>query len=98
MDMNMSKLRETMKDREAWHAYSPWGQRAGNDLVNNSNKPLCGPLLQQPLQINTGADPSLLHLEDSSRLHWLHPISRQTMLLPGTNLLKILQSSAIREP
>ena len=98
MDMNMSKLRETMKDREAWHAYSPWGQRAGNDLVNNSNKPLCGPLLQQPLQINTGADPSLLHLEDSSRLHWLHPISRQTMLLPGTNLLKILQASAIREP
>jgi len=61
-------------------------------LKRNSNKPLCGPLLQQPLQINTGADPSLLHLEDSSGLQWLHPISQQTMLLPGTNLLKILQA------
>ena len=62
-------------------------KRVENDLANNSNKPLCGPLLQQPLQINTGADPFLLHLEDSSCLHWLHPISRKMMLLPGTNLL-----------
>ena len=25
MDMNLSKLRAMVKDREAWHACSPWG-------------------------------------------------------------------------
>ena len=27
MDMNLSKLWETVKDREAWHAYIPWGNK-----------------------------------------------------------------------
>ena len=28
MDMSLSKLRETVKDREAWRAtYSPWGYK-----------------------------------------------------------------------
>ena len=28
MDMSLSKLRETVKDREAWRAvYSPWGHK-----------------------------------------------------------------------
>ena len=27
MDMNLSKLWETVKDREAWHACSPWGNK-----------------------------------------------------------------------
>ena len=25
MDMSLSKLRAMVKDREAWHACSPWG-------------------------------------------------------------------------
>ena len=32
MDMRLSKLRETVKDREAWHtAQSMGSQRVGND-------------------------------------------------------------------
>ena len=27
MDMSSSKLQETVKDREAWHAANPWGRR-----------------------------------------------------------------------
>ena len=27
MDMNLSKLRETVKDREAWHCCSPWDRK-----------------------------------------------------------------------
>jgi len=27
MDMGLSKLRETVKDREAWHAAVPWGRK-----------------------------------------------------------------------
>ena len=27
MDMNLSKLRELVMDREAWRAQSPWGRK-----------------------------------------------------------------------
>ena len=27
MDMSLSKLREMVKDREAWHCCSPWGRK-----------------------------------------------------------------------
>ena len=27
VDMNLSKLRELVMDREAWHACSPWGRK-----------------------------------------------------------------------
>ena len=33
MDMSLSKLRETVKDREAWHAAAMGWQRVGHDLV-----------------------------------------------------------------
>ena len=28
---SLSKLRELVMDREAWHCYSPWGCRVGHD-------------------------------------------------------------------
>ena len=31
MDMNLSKLWETVKDREAWHAAAQGSQRVGHD-------------------------------------------------------------------
>ena len=33
MDMNLSKLWETVKDREDWHATGMWSQRVGHDLL-----------------------------------------------------------------
>ena len=33
MDMSLSKLRETVEDRGAWHAAVHGSQRAGHDLV-----------------------------------------------------------------
>ena len=33
MDMNLSKLPEIVKDREAWHAAVHGGHRVGHDLV-----------------------------------------------------------------
>ena len=32
-DMSLNKLREIVKDREAWHAASPWGRRVRKDRV-----------------------------------------------------------------
>ena len=33
VDMSLSKLRETVKDREAWHAVVPGSQRVGDNLA-----------------------------------------------------------------
>ena len=40
MDTNVSKLRDIVKDREAWHAvYSPWGRKELNTTYRlNNNK------------------------------------------------------------
>ena len=40
MDMNLSKLRETVQDRGAWCAESLELQRVGYNLLNNNNKAL----------------------------------------------------------
>ena len=32
MDMSLSKLQESVKDREAWSAVKPWGDRVRCDL------------------------------------------------------------------
>ena len=41
MDMNLSKLWETVKDREAWHATVQGLQRVGHDLVTDNNSKEC---------------------------------------------------------
>ena len=33
LDVNLSKLQETVKDREAWRAAKPWGHRVRHDLA-----------------------------------------------------------------
>ena len=41
MDMSLSKLREIMKNREAWYAASPWGCKESDmteELNNNKGK------------------------------------------------------------
>ena len=42
MDISLSKLREMVKDREAWLCYSPWGHKewGTTEWLNNSNKSL----------------------------------------------------------
>ena len=41
VDMNLSKLWETVKDREAWHATVQGLQRVGHDLVTDNNNKEC---------------------------------------------------------
>ena len=38
MDANLSKLQETAKDREAWHAAVHGMQRAGHDLATEQQQ------------------------------------------------------------
>ena len=38
MDMSLSKLQETVKDREAWCAESMESKRAGHDLVTEQQQ------------------------------------------------------------
>ena len=41
IDMNLSKLQEIVKDREAWYAASPWGCKESDmteELNNNKGK------------------------------------------------------------
>ena len=39
MEMSLSKLQEMVKDREAWHACSPWGhiELDTTEQLNNNN-------------------------------------------------------------
>ena len=38
MDINLSKLQETVKDREAWHvSWDPWGCRVRYDLATEED-------------------------------------------------------------
>ena len=39
MDMSLSKLQETVKDRETWECCSPWGHKEleTNEGLNNNN-------------------------------------------------------------
>ena len=45
MDMSLSKLREMVKDREAWNAsMHPWGHKESDttERLNNNNRASCG--------------------------------------------------------
>ena len=40
MDMSLSKFREIVKDREAWHAATPWGYKGSDttERLNSNNR------------------------------------------------------------
>ena len=38
MDMSLNKLREIVKDGEAWHVGSSWGRRVRHDLVTEQQQ------------------------------------------------------------
>ena len=54
MDMSLSKLREIVKDREAWHAAVMGLQRVRHDLLTE----------QQHFQVNCNAAPLSLSLQE----------------------------------
>ena len=39
-DMNLNKLRETVKDREAWHTAVHWVTKSQTQLSDLTNKPI----------------------------------------------------------
>ena len=49
MDMGLSKLRDIVKDREAWHAASSWGHKQSEttDQLNNTTIPYTNNIIYQ---------------------------------------------------
>ena len=43
IDMSLSKFQEMVKDREAWHAASPWGRKESDttEQLNNKSQMQC---------------------------------------------------------
>ena len=73
MDMGLSKLQETVRDREAWHAADHGLPRARHDLVTEQQQPA-----KQEMQVQS------LGQEDPLEKEMATPLSTLVWEIPGT--------------
>ena len=79
MDMNLGKLREMVRDREAGHAVVQ--QRVGHALATEQ---------QQPIRSALPLDVSVLRVNQLPISHQIHSLSKYLLFLPLNHLFLAL--------
>ena len=71
MDMNLSKLRETVKDREAWRATVYGLQRVRHNLATEQQHIRAFPFSNSPFGVEQSevTSSSFLHISGQTQLH-----------------------------